>query len=213
MGRGNGKLARTVFAIGVLAAGQASTMTGTFAGQFVMEGFLRWKIPIWRRTVITRSLSLGPALLVALLTSSSPNLNNKINEWINVLQSVQLPFALLPFLSFTSDADIMGAEFAMGCCCQVFCWVLALLIICLNIYLVCAEFVGSSGRMWTAVAIFFVLYGSFIFTIIMRDLRRLGSSIVGYSRQAACDLGGTEPPAVKLGTTVDDPVRHGANAM
>ena len=61
-----GRSARYVWAFGLLAAGQASTMTGTFAGQFVMEGFLQWKVAAWKRLAVTRSIALVPSLLVAI---------------------------------------------------------------------------------------------------------------------------------------------------
>jgi len=101
-----GSVSQYIWAIGLLAAGQSSTMTGTYAGQFVMEGFLQLKIPKWKRLLITRSVAIVPAVLVSLIPHG--NLDG-LDEWLNVLQSVQLPFALLPVLYFTSDVRIMGS--------------------------------------------------------------------------------------------------------
>jgi len=100
-----GNFSYYMWAIGLLAAGQSSTMTGTYAGQFVMEGFLQLKIPKWKRLMITRSVAIVPAVAVAL---AADNHLDGLDEWLNVLQSVQLPFALLPVLYFTSDIHTMG---------------------------------------------------------------------------------------------------------
>ena len=71
-------------------------MTGTYSGQFVMGGFLNLQITKWRRIAITRSAAIGPTLLVALAFRNQDTKLDSLNEWINVLQSVQLPFALIP---------------------------------------------------------------------------------------------------------------------
>jgi len=181
---GNGKLGRTLFAVGVLAAGQASTMTGTMAGQFVMEGFLEWHIPLWARTLLTRTVSLGPAVLVAILTSSDSNLNNRVNQWLNVLQSVQLPFALLPALHFNSDRKIMGDRFVLKKRYRTICWLLAGAIIAVNIYLVIDSAKGSSQ--WGWVVLFFVVYIALIVWTILSDLKRFltcGLSFWGLPRE------------------------------
>jgi len=85
-------------------------MTGTYAGQFVMEGFLNFKLPIWQRVLITRSVAIVPALCVTLLNLESAT---KLDTYMNVLQSIQLPFALVPLLKFTSSPKIMK-DFAIS---------------------------------------------------------------------------------------------------
>mmetsp|Transcript_24687 Transcript_24687/g.38414 ORF Transcript_24687/g.38414 Transcript_24687/m.38414 type:complete len:269 (+) Transcript_24687:608-1414(+) len=80
-----GNSAKYIWAIGLLAAGQSSTMTGTYAGQFVMEGFLSFKLPIWKRVLITRSVAIVPALVVVFLNQDS--LTN-MDSYLNVLQNV-----------------------------------------------------------------------------------------------------------------------------
>ncbi|CAE7548921.1 nramp1 [Symbiodinium natans] len=175
---GNGEVGRTMFALGLLAAGQASTMTGTMAGQYVMEGFLDWRIPIWLRTLITRLISLGPAVAVAVLTSSSPNLNNRVDQWINVLQSVQLPFALLPVLHFNSDQSLMG-EFVLACRYQVLCWLLAVVVISVNVYLVAQFMQGGSLLMQGLMLLFFIVYGALITFTISADLKRAYRFLAG----------------------------------
>ena len=78
-----------VWALGLLAAGISSTMTGTYAGQFVMQGFLQMQLTPWQRVVVTRTLALGPARVVALATSGAGTLD-ETSDWLNVLQSVQV---------------------------------------------------------------------------------------------------------------------------
>jgi NRAMP (natural resistance-associated macrophage protein)-like metal ion transporter len=106
--------ARYVWAIGLLAAGQASTLTGTIAGQVVFDGFIDSKLSVWKRLMISRLCALVPSLIVALATSSSSNVADRAGEILNVLQSIQLPFALIPVLRLTSDSRIMGDEFSNG---------------------------------------------------------------------------------------------------
>ncbi|KAG2787673.1 hypothetical protein PC129_g5367 [Phytophthora cactorum] len=106
-----GGYAKVVWAIGLLASGQASTMTGTYAGQFVMEGFLDIRIAAWKRVVLTRGVALVPAIIVALISQHRQFQSDHFNELLNVLQSVQLPFALLPLLAFTTSKRLMGPHF------------------------------------------------------------------------------------------------------
>ena len=166
-----GKSAKFVWAIGLLAAGQSSTMTGTFAGQFVMEGFLNWKVSPWIRVMITRTVAIGPAIAVAIISSSNATAGDVLNEWLNVLQSVQLPFAVLPVLHFTSDKEIMG-EFANHGIVKFICWFLAALVIVINIYLV-TTFVTAPDSPTPQTPLFFtfvivvgIMYMSFIFYVI-----------------------------------------------
>ena len=86
-----GDTGKYLWAVGLLAAGQASTMTGTFAGQYVMEGFLDIKISAWKRVALTRMVALGPAIAVAVWTDKGgTRLADEMDEWLNVLQSIQL---------------------------------------------------------------------------------------------------------------------------
>ena len=124
-----------MWALGLLAAGQASTMTATLAGQIVMGGFLDWKISMWMRVAITRLVALGPAVLVCLATAGNSPLTNKINEWLNILQSVQLPYAMFPLMILCARADLMGAQ-AMGGWHKKICWALGSLILVINFYLI-----------------------------------------------------------------------------
>lgn len=80
-------------------------MTGTYAGQFVMEGFLDIKLPVWLRVLITRSVAIVPAIIVTFLNDE--NLL-KLDYLLNILQAVLLPFALIPLLKFVGSPEIMG---------------------------------------------------------------------------------------------------------
>jgi len=123
-----------LWGVGLLASGQAATMTATFAGQIVMEGFLDLKIAVWKRVAITRAFALGPALCVAIYMGSDSGEFNNVNAWLNILQSVQLPFAMLPVLRLTCMSSIMGEFRTRGMMAGVVT-LLALLIVVINFYL------------------------------------------------------------------------------
>ncbi|XP_064644350.1 uncharacterized protein LOC135498109 [Lineus longissimus] len=127
-----GLAAKIIWGIGILAAGQSSTMTGTYAGQFVMQGFLKIQWAKWKRVLLTRSIAMVPTIIVALIATNDLD---AMNTWLNILQSVQLPFALLPILHFTNSQRIMG-EFKNGRVTKSAVWVLALLVMGINLYLV-----------------------------------------------------------------------------
>jgi natural resistance-associated macrophage protein 2 len=80
-------------------------MTGTYAGQFVMEGFLDISLPVWQRVLLTRSIALIPALSISFMPSGALV---QMDTYLNILQSIQLPFALVPLIRFTSSYEIMG---------------------------------------------------------------------------------------------------------
>lgn len=100
-----------------------------------MSGCFRFDMPMWAAMLITRMCALGPAVAIALAAAGSPGVQAQMNEWLNVLQSVQLPFALIPVLSFTSRPEVMG-EFVNSMRMRALCWVLALLILGINVFLI-----------------------------------------------------------------------------
>ncbi|KAG8185220.1 hypothetical protein JTE90_025891 [Oedothorax gibbosus] len=106
-----GNIPLYIWAIGILAAGQSSTMTGTYSGQFVMEGFLNLKWARWMRVLLTRCIAIAPTLFIALYSDIKQL--SKMNDYLNALMSLQLPFALFPTLIFTSSKAVMG-EFQNG---------------------------------------------------------------------------------------------------
>eukprot|EP01133_Synstelium_polycarpum_P021332 gene21332-25620_t len=156
-----GTAAKYIWAIGLLAAGQCSTMTGTYSGQFVMEGFLNLKIKPWKRLMITRATAIVPAIVVAILANSHLD---SLDQWLNVLQSVQLPFAVLPVLYFTSCEKTMG-QFKNHWLNNIFVRVLAVVIIAINIYLIVsfAQSLTNAYWMYIILAVGFLFYFSFVF--------------------------------------------------
>ena len=163
-----GTFGKVMWGLGLLAAGQASTMTATFAGQFVMSGFLRLDIAPWKRVAITRVAALGPAVAVALGTSHDQGLQNKINEYLNVLQSLQLPFAMLPLLYLTNSDDVMGAAFRNKGAMKHVAHAAAALVLVVNVVLV-VQFVGdqfaSPGAYATAAALGLVYFYAVSLTV------------------------------------------------
>jgi len=125
-------IASAVFAIALLASGQSSTITGTMAGQVVMEGFLNFRIQPWLRRVITRFVALIPAVLTVWKSGETGTYQLIILS--QVILSLQLPFAIVPLIHFTSDRKRMGA-LVNPVWVRVLGWVCALLIIGLNFWL------------------------------------------------------------------------------
>lgn len=125
-------LASILFGVALLASGQNSTVTGTLAGQIVMEGFLRLKLPFWLRRVITRGLAIGPAVVVVAAAGDSGATQLLILS--QVILSLQLPFAIVPLVRFTSDRKLMG-RFASPAWLKSVAWVVAAVIIGLNVTL------------------------------------------------------------------------------
>jgi len=123
--------ASTLFAIALLASGQSSTITGTLAGQVVMEGFMRWRIQPWVRRLITRTLAILPAVLVIGLRGDSSVTDLLVLS--QVVLALQLPFAMFPLLQFTSSRKIMG-RWRNGWFLLLAGWGSALLITAMDIY-------------------------------------------------------------------------------
>lgn len=122
-------LASTLFAAALLASGQNSTLTGTLAGQIVMEGFLNLRLAPWLRRLITRLLAIVPAVIVIGVMGEGQVTNLLILS--QVVLSFQLPFAVVPLVMFTSDPRKMG-EFANGRWVAALAWVVTAAIVALN---------------------------------------------------------------------------------
>jgi manganese transport protein len=121
--------ASVLFAAALLCSGQNSTLTGTLAGQIVMEGFLHWRLKPWLRRLITRSLAIIPAAIVIGVMGEGRVTALLILS--QVILSFQLPFAVVPLIQFTGDRSKMG-EFANSRATAVFGWMMAAAIIFLN---------------------------------------------------------------------------------
>mmetsp|Transcript_11325 Transcript_11325/g.31554 ORF Transcript_11325/g.31554 Transcript_11325/m.31554 type:complete len:546 (-) Transcript_11325:263-1900(-) len=144
---GLGDYAMYVWAFGLLAAGQASTMTCTYAGQVIMGGFLQIHLAPWKRVALTRFLALGPSIFVAAVTVGDSALFNNINEYLNVWQSVQLPFAMLPVLHLASQSHLMG-QFSSPSWVKRVHTMLALIVMGVNLVLVLqfVQFFSTGGK-------------------------------------------------------------------
>jgi manganese transport protein len=134
--------ASTVFALALLASGQNSTLTGTLAGQIVMEGFLDIRLRPWLRRLITRLIAIIPAATVAILYGESGTA--KLLILSQVILSVQLSFAVFPLVQFTSDRLKMG-EFVNPIWLKVLAWMIALFIASLNAWLLVQTLGGVLG--------------------------------------------------------------------
>ena len=130
-------LATPLFAIGLLASGQNSTITGTMAGQVILEGFTRFRIAPWLRRMISRLIAIVPCVFITAL--AGPDGTGKLLIFSQVVLSVQLSFAVIPLVQFTSDKLKMG-PFVNGLPVKIIGWTLAALIAGLNAYLVFATF-------------------------------------------------------------------------
>jgi manganese transport protein len=128
-----GWIAPIVFAVALLAAGQSSTITGTMAGQIVMEGFIHVRLRPWLRRMVTRGIAIVPAVLV--ITYKGDSAVDSLLIFSQVVLSLQLSFAIIPLIHFTGDRRKMG-EFASAPWVRVLGWVTAIAIIGLNLKLV-----------------------------------------------------------------------------
>jgi manganese transport protein len=130
-------VASVLFALALLASGQNSTITGTMAGQIIMEGFINFKIAPWIRRLITRLMAIIPAVVFIAIFG-----NKGVTELLilsQVVLSIQLSFAIFPLIMFTSDRTIMG-EFVNGKIIKIVSWAIAILIATLNIWLILGIF-------------------------------------------------------------------------
>lgn len=134
-----GNLAPKLFAIALIAAGQSSTITGTLAGQIVMEGYLRLRINPWLRRLITRLLAIIPALLVIIIYGE--NNVDALLIFSQVILSLQLGFAIIPLIHFVSDKKTMGL-FTIKPLTKIFAWLIASILIYLNFKMLINEVTG-----------------------------------------------------------------------
>lgn len=142
------QIAPIAFAIALIAAGQSSTLTGTISGQIVMEGFLNIKMRPWLRRMLTRGIALVPAVIVIAIAGDTGTYRLLI--FSQVVLSLQLPFAIIPLIHFTSDKKKMGT-FANNLFIKIAVWIVAAIIVALNLKLVFDELMvwgGTSPWLW-----------------------------------------------------------------
>ena len=147
-------LAPTLFAVALIAAGQSSTITGTLAGQIVMEGYLRIRINPWIRRLLTRLIAIIPAVIVIMI-----NGENNIDDLLilsQVILSLQLGFAVIPLIHFVSDKKTMGA-FVIKPYVQFLAWLITAVLVYLNLRMVYEQamefFVTSDDFFWKSVIV------------------------------------------------------------
>lgn len=133
------KWAPILFAVALIAAGQSSTITGTLAGQIVMEGYLNLRIQPWVRRIITRLIAIVPAVIVIMIYGES--VTGKLLILSQVILSLQLGFAIIPLIHFVSDKSKMKG-FHISKITQIAAWIIALIIVSLNAKLVFDEISG-----------------------------------------------------------------------
>ncbi len=124
--------ASAIFGVALLASGQSSTLTATLAGQIVMEGFLQFRLPSWLRRLVTRLLAIIPALIAIIFFGEKST--SSLIVLSQVILSLQLPFAVIPLVMFTSNHNLMG-EFVNPLWLKLLAGLVTIIIVCLNIWL------------------------------------------------------------------------------
>jgi len=135
-------LASVLFAVALLCSGQNATLTGTLAGQIVMEGFINLRIRPWLRRLVTRLIAIIPAVIVIAMYGDAGTTPLIILS--QVVLSLQLPFAVFPLVMFTGDPHKMG-PFANPGWVKVLAWTVAIIIAALNVYLLYQTFTAGGG--------------------------------------------------------------------
>ncbi|XP_029670621.1 protein Malvolio isoform X2 [Formica exsecta] len=174
-----GAAAMYIWAVGILAAGQSSTMTGTYAGQFAMEGFLNLQWARWKRVLFTRTIAIVPTFLVAFFADMD-NLSG-MNDILNAIMSLQLPFATLPTIAFTSSVQIMG-EFRNGIINKIVSTALSILVIMINIYFVIQTVQEDLPQHWAVflgMSIYAILYLIFCAYLAIHMAVSMGATSLG----------------------------------
>ena len=178
------KLAPILFAVALIAAGQSSTITGTLAGQIVMEGYLKIRINPWLRRLITRLIAIIPAVIVIVIFGDEKL--DALLVFSQVILSIQLGFAVIPLIHFVSDKKTMG-EFAIKPLTQIVSWLVASILVFLNVKMVfdaSVEVFQNDGNVgWKIIIILFAILFLWLFImmtflpIIKKNLQKSSSKI------------------------------------
>ena len=192
-------LAGVIFAVALLASGQSSTITGTMAGQIIMEGYLNFRMRPWLRRLITRSLAIIPAALTIYFAGEQSTYQLLILS--QVILSMQLPFAIIPLIHFTNDRERMG-PFANARWVRVLAWTTAAVIVGLNLRLAgmaIAGWLAAAGQwkmaVWMVIVpvvlgLLYLLFWVTFEPVLSRGSRRFGKYAVQLPEPA-----GAEAPA------------------
>lgn len=200
-------LAPACFAIALLAAGQSSTLTGTISGQVIMEGFLNFKMRPWLRRLITRSVALIPAVIVIAISGNHGTYSLLILS--QVILSLQLPFAIIPLIHFTSDKKKMG-EFASRAWVKILAWIVAAVIIALNVKLVYDALLAESPTNYTLLnlLIYMFITGAAVvllyifFMPIFKKKKEWESGIITHSQIVAKNI--SSYPMKRIGVALEN---------
>ncbi|XP_044740836.1 protein Malvolio [Chrysoperla carnea] len=181
-----GGAALYIWAVGILAAGQSSTMTGTYAGQFSMEGFLNLQWARWKRVLFTRVIAIVPTFFMAFYNNLEQL--TSMNDILNAVMVLQLPFATIPLIAFTSNRQIMG-EFVNGLANRIISVALSLVVIGINTYFVLSNILQGEDSIewyWMVPAfvfgflyLLFCIYLAIHMAASMGNQRLIQSEIVG----------------------------------
>jgi len=158
------EMAPYLFAIALIAAGQSSTITGTLAGQIVMEGYLRLRINPWMRRLLTRVVAIIPAVIV-ILSTGEQNITSLL-ILSQVVLSLQLGFAIIPLIHFVSDKKTMGV-FTIKPIVQILAWLITAVLVYLNLRMVTEQasdyFIHSNNIFWKMI----IILGGLIFLVLL----------------------------------------------
>ncbi len=185
-------IASKLFGIALFASGQSSTLTGTMAGQIIMEGFLNIRVQPWLRRLVTRLLAIVPAFLVIWLNGNGGTL--KLLILSQVVLNLQLPFAIIPLLHFTNDSQRMG-PFTSGWKLRLAGWVTAAIVVSLNIWLAgqtIADWAHNAGSWAPLVWVLCLALGGGLFGLL------LWLTVQPYSRSGARANLGLEAASAEL---------------
>ncbi|MEP6712162.1 MAG: Nramp family divalent metal transporter [Ferruginibacter sp.] len=153
-----GNTAPILFAVALIAAGQSSTITGTLAGQIIMEGYLSLRINPWLRRLVTRLIAIIPALIVIIIYGEE-----KVDALLvmsQVVLSLQLGFAIIPLIHFVSDKKTMG-NFVIKPVTKIMAWLIAIVLVCLNLKMLLNEIVPSFATDSMVIKIIIIVAGLF----------------------------------------------------
>jgi len=190
-------MASVLFGVALLCSGQSSTLTGTMAGQIVMEGFLNFRMRPWLRRLMTRTIAIIPAAFTVYLAGEHGTYQLLILS--QVILSMQLPFAVIPLIHFTSSRERMGT-FANRTWLRVLSWATAALILVLNVWLMTTsvrDWVNGAGRWrgWVELGLGLVITGLVILLawvilqpVLPRWIRRFGRAPIELPKAVASNL-------------------------
>jgi len=183
-------MASILFGVALLCSGQSSTLTGTMAGQIVMEGFLNFRMRPWLRRLITRTVAIIPAGLTVFFAGEHGSYQLLILS--QVILNMQLPFAVIPLIKFTNSRERMG-QFANGLWLQLLAWAAAAVILVLDLWLVTItirDWLQNAGgyRIWLEVVLFPILIGLAVLLFWIGFYPRAGRPAIHLPQTAPTEL-------------------------